>query len=356
MSNEVARVETGERALGTIVELGVPVEQVRAAFAAYVELTQKILTPDDYQTVKQGGKDKTFKKKSAWRKYSTAFNLTELVDQGYLEIERDGFNRPTNARALVVMQATNGRTASGYHECNVHERCCPAAFGERCSKKGWKGHFCCSTGCTGHSHWSHPGDIPATAHTRAKNRAISDMIGAGEVSAEEVTDDGPQYDDEPSRATSPAPTGRQATAGAQRGAPPSAAAPARATPPARPASPAAAPPRTAPPAAPAEVSGGEPAPDLYEPGDKMTLPQQKLLMALAGKLGVKLVAEIDGQKRTVMANDFTIAAELALPSDSDPIRISKLSARQASILIDILQERERQVASETGQPAEEPIG
>lgn len=352
MSNEVARVEVGERAVGTIVELGVPVEQIRAAFAAYMDLTQKILTPDDYQTVKQGGKDKTFKKKSAWRKYSTAFNLTELVDQGFLEIERDGFNRPTNARALVVMQATNGRTASGYHECNVHERCCPTAFGERCPKKGWKGHYCCSTGCTGHSHWSHPGDIPATAHTRAKNRAISDMIGAGEVSAEEVTDDGPQFDDEPARAMSPAPAARQATAGAQRGTPPSTVAPAGATSPARPA----AAPRSEPQTPPADVAGGAPAPDLYEPGEKMTLPQQKLLMVLAAKLGVKQVAEINGQKRTVIANDFTVATELALPSDSEPIRISRLTARQASILIDIYQERERDTLKDSGQPAEEPIG
>ena len=35
-------------------------------------------------------------------------------------------------------------------------------------------------------HWGHPGDVAATALTRAKNRAISDLIGAGEVSAEEI--------------------------------------------------------------------------------------------------------------------------------------------------------------------------
>ena len=29
-------------------------------------------------------------------------------------------------------------------------------------------------------------DVRGTAHTRAKNRAISDLIGAGEVSAEEI--------------------------------------------------------------------------------------------------------------------------------------------------------------------------
>jgi hypothetical protein len=40
--------------------------------------------------------------------------------------------------------------------------------------------------CNGRLHFSHPGDVSATAFTRAKNRAISDLIGAGEISAEEA--------------------------------------------------------------------------------------------------------------------------------------------------------------------------
>ena len=31
-------------------------------------------------------------------------------------------------------------------------------------------------------------DVPSTAHTRAKNRAIADLIGAGEVTADEMSD------------------------------------------------------------------------------------------------------------------------------------------------------------------------
>ncbi len=171
--------------------------------------------------------------------------------------------------------------------------------------------------------------------------ALVSVAASGEVQV---------VDDPPSEPVTAAPTGRQAEAGAQRGAsPPSAAAPAKAAPVSRPA-------QVAPAAAPAEVAGGEPAPDLYEPGEKMTTAQQKMLMALAAKLGAKLTAEIDGQKRVVLANDFTIAAELALPSDSDPIRISRLTARQASILIDIYKDRDREQSAEAGQPAEEAIG
>ena len=42
----------------------------------------------------------------------------------------------------------------------------------------------CASNERGFAHLEH--DVRSTAHTRAKNRAISDMIGAGEVSAEEV--------------------------------------------------------------------------------------------------------------------------------------------------------------------------
>ena len=42
----------------------------------------------------------------------------------------------------------------------------------------------CSRGEGGKAHPNH--DIPATACTRATNRAIADLIGAGEVSADEL--------------------------------------------------------------------------------------------------------------------------------------------------------------------------
>jgi hypothetical protein len=52
----------------------------------------------------------------------------------------------------------DGRYAEGFGNCSKFER-----------------------GFTKHNH-----DIPSTAMTRAINRAVSDLIGAGEVSAEEI--------------------------------------------------------------------------------------------------------------------------------------------------------------------------
>jgi hypothetical protein len=61
-------------------------------------------------------------------------------------------------RFVVRVTAPNGRTALGVGMCSTEER--------------------------NFAHKDH--DVYATAHTRAKNRAISDIIGAGEVSAEEI--------------------------------------------------------------------------------------------------------------------------------------------------------------------------
>jgi hypothetical protein len=162
-------------------EQGDMVEQALARWDAYQELTRKLLDPTDYQATGQ----KRFKKKSAWRKYANAFHLSDRVV--HEEIVRDDDGWPRYARVRVAAAYPDGRSAEADHECHITERCCPRSRGNPCSKSGWdKRHICCQAGCDGRTHWSHPGDIPATALTRAKNRAISDLIGAGEVSAEEM--------------------------------------------------------------------------------------------------------------------------------------------------------------------------
>ncbi len=161
-----------------IVTLPVSVAEAVEQFKQYQELTRLLLDDSDYQ--RQGGD--RFKKKSAWRKYAKAFNLTDKVS--FEDIRRDDRGHPVMARIRVVVTAPNGRQAEADHECHVSERCCPIAFGEPCFRRAPHNH--CPQGCSGRAHWSHPGDIPATALTRAKNRAISDLIGAGEVSAEEI--------------------------------------------------------------------------------------------------------------------------------------------------------------------------
>ncbi len=127
----------------------------KAAIHQYEALKAAIVRPDDVQMI-QG---RRFLKKAFWRRVATCFGLSlELVSQ-----ER-GFDEQGHLFYSVMYKAIapNGRTmdADGY----------------------------CSTAENGRDKWPEH-NVRATAHTRAKNRAISDLVGGGEVSAEEMPDE-----------------------------------------------------------------------------------------------------------------------------------------------------------------------
>lgn len=176
VEGEVLEAESRALTISGTVALPITVEEAIRQWGQYQELTRQLLDDSDYQQI--GGK--RFKKKSAWRKYARAFNITDRVTFEEIARSDDGF--PIFARLRVEARALNGRTAEADQECHVRERCCK----QPCEKASWNNHACCPAECDGKRHWSHPGDLPATALTRAKNRAISDLIGAGEVSAEEM--------------------------------------------------------------------------------------------------------------------------------------------------------------------------
>ena len=135
--------------------LPVDVEQAIVEWKAYQELTERLIDKTDYQNIGP----KRFKKKSAWRKYAKAFNLScEIIDK---IVERGEDGKIQYADFVVRATAPSGRYAEAWASCSRSER----AF-------------------------SHDQDIAATAQTRAENRAISDLIGAGEVSAEEMAKPG----------------------------------------------------------------------------------------------------------------------------------------------------------------------
>ena len=97
---------------------------------------------------------KAFRKKSYWRAVSTAANLSvEIIDER--EHTDDGGGRHWLATARAT--APNGRTATGDGSCSASEK----------------------SGAMLTLH-----NIRAHALTRAKIRAISDLVGFGEVSAE----------------------------------------------------------------------------------------------------------------------------------------------------------------------------
>jgi hypothetical protein len=192
----------------------VDLETARDVWADYLRLEDVLLSPDDYiyfvewkvgrksnrvvctsvedaesKAHKVSGTIRRTKKKSAYRKMAVFFGLTfpsrgQSVDieikeltSGIVKIERgNGYVMTTymdtgptfstqKVECSVEVRAPNGRLVTGYGACSSEER-----------------------GFTHHDH-----DIPATAFTRALNRAISDMIGMGDVSAEEIQG---QYNDD----------------------------------------------------------------------------------------------------------------------------------------------------------------
>jgi hypothetical protein len=145
------------------------VEEVVSSMEAYQEMLPRLLQDSDYQ---DAGRGKRFVKKSGWRKIAKAFGLsTEIISQ---RIERDPEGEPL--RATVIVRALHGPTgqhSDGDGHCSADESRFSGPQGNRSKIEN---------------------DLTATATTRAKNRAISDLVGMGDVSAEEeAASVGPPY-------------------------------------------------------------------------------------------------------------------------------------------------------------------
>lgn len=143
----------------------VDADELIGSFQSYQELLPRLLSSSDYQAAgkNRDGTPRQFVKKSGWRKIARAFRLNcEIVR---LDVDRDGQGSPVRASAVVRATAPNGDFQEGDGHCSIEE--------DRFREKGGAKKV--------------ENDLPATAITRAKNRAISDLVGMGEVSAEEVT-------------------------------------------------------------------------------------------------------------------------------------------------------------------------
>ncbi len=153
-------MESTENLPVQVEEIGiVNVDRALEDWEAYQKLTKELLDESDYQTfTDRKGNPHSFKKKSAWRKYMRAFNIsTRIVDKEIIKSERGIVQE---ASFTVRAWTPDGRENEGWGNCSKWEK---------------------------NKTYDKPNhDIPSTAMTRAINRAISDLIGAGEVSAEEM--------------------------------------------------------------------------------------------------------------------------------------------------------------------------
>ena len=163
IENPEVSKETGIIATDNVPNVDVAIEQ----WDAYQKLCKGLLNESDYQEIIVKEKDEDgnyvkvkrhFKKKSAWQKLSRAFNVdTHIVDR---DIERTKMGRVKEAYYCVRATLPNGRSVESDALCSRSEK----------GKDKVSDHT-----------------IMSTAKTRATNRAIAELIGAGEVSAEEMS-------------------------------------------------------------------------------------------------------------------------------------------------------------------------
>ena len=142
-----------------MVEIVAPLDinRLAEAFKKFQQFKERLLIPSDWVDI-QG---KRFLRKSAWRKWALACGVSDRLIS-YERVPVEGRDIDGNFYYRVVVEAFHlptGRSSVG------------TAIAARSEKKNW-------------AHEEH--DIFALACTRAKNRAIADLVGGGEVSAEEV--------------------------------------------------------------------------------------------------------------------------------------------------------------------------
>lgn len=135
----------------SIVKPATSVEEIVKVYNDFELMKQKLLTDQDYQIIK----DKKYIKRSGFRKIATFFNLSDRIIE---KVRTDRADGSFTWSFVVEARAPNGRTSIGVGICDSKER----SF----------------------AHTDH--DVYATSHTRAKSRAISDLVASGVVSAEEI--------------------------------------------------------------------------------------------------------------------------------------------------------------------------
>jgi hypothetical protein len=169
-----------ETALEVVQPAGVlrPAADAVDAFKAYKELQMELDNVLEDCTVKIQGR--LHRKKSYWRAVATSFGLSvDLISEA--EMKNPADETDWGYAVTYVARAKNGQYAVGDGACFASEK-------QRDNQK------------TVHNVRSH-------AHTRGFNRAVSNLVGFGEVSAEEIIKEGAVDNTQPNKSKGAAKAG-----------------------------------------------------------------------------------------------------------------------------------------------------
>lgn len=186
-ANEIKPAESN-----TLIQPASDAESVAALYEKFEEMKGEIL---DFSTDIQEISGNNHINKSGWRKIATAFNLSVETVEESRDVVDGVVVYTVKARAV----APNGKSATGVAKCASNESNHMETLGdsENAVEKATDKAVSDSDVLKIDGKWRrllepkevNDHNIYATAATRAKNRAISDCVGGGEVSAEEISKD-----------------------------------------------------------------------------------------------------------------------------------------------------------------------
>lgn len=130
-------------------------DEMRGAITEYEALKAAILRPGDIQVIK----GRPHVKKAGWLRIARAFGISCAPVESHYILDDD--NDDWGYEVIMRATAPNGAEMTGDGACWASEK---------------------------HESMRTRHNVRAHAFTRATNRAISNLVGAGEVSAEELTD------------------------------------------------------------------------------------------------------------------------------------------------------------------------
>jgi hypothetical protein len=148
-------------------------DEAKKAWRKYQDVCKAILDKNDYVTIETH----EFRKKSGWRKLARVFNISDEIVRSEVEQKSDA---EVVYRFWVKAIAPNDRSVVRCGSCSSLEFLSDTDVKTLIEHKDQS----LKQLRTISKHLYH--DAEAKAQTRATNRAIADLIGAGEVSAEEM--------------------------------------------------------------------------------------------------------------------------------------------------------------------------
>lgn len=174
---------TQESRENTVIRPVDNIREIAEMYEQFEEVKKQLLTFDDITEINGN----IHVNKSGWRKIATAFNLSvEAVGNPHIQTDNGVIHITVKAKA----EADNGKSATATGTCSSNE----SNFMETLQqgKGDWNTEDDDVMKIDGKwrqlksPHEVNRHNLIATAETRAKNRAISDLVGGGEVSAEEL--------------------------------------------------------------------------------------------------------------------------------------------------------------------------